>query len=118
MGAPKELLAFVLGGAVAGGAAIGACGDVSTANPVGAATAAADGGTADGGDAGGNATADAAALAGHWRTSPSLPRKRFEAFGATIGGKIYFVGGITGVQDDIASVREVDWVEIWDPATS
>jgi N-acetylneuraminic acid mutarotase len=52
-----------------------------------------------------------------WTSATSLPVPRFEGKAAVVGGKVLYVGGITGVIDDQASARESDRVDVYDPAT-
>jgi N-acetylneuraminic acid mutarotase len=58
-----------------------------------------------------------AAGPGAWHTGTPLPGPRFEAAGAVVGGRVLFVGGITGVEGDQLSARESDRVDVWDPVT-
>jgi N-acetylneuraminic acid mutarotase len=57
-----------------------------------------------------------AADGGAWRAGPPLPVARFEGAGAAAGGRVYFIGGITGVFGDQSSARESDRVDVFDPS--
>jgi N-acetylneuraminic acid mutarotase len=46
-----------------------------------------------------------------------LPLPRFEAAAAVSGGRVYFIGGITGVTSDPTSARESHRVDVYDPET-
>jgi N-acetylneuraminic acid mutarotase len=52
-------------------------------------------------------------LPGHWHLARPLPEPRFEASAATVGGRIYYLGGIDLATGD----RDTDRVDIYDPAT-
>src|SRR5262249_27256176 len=56
-------------------------------------------------------------LPGRWQSGTPLPVERFEAYAAQAGGRIYFIGGITGTFGDQLSARESDRVDVYDPAT-
>ena len=51
-----------------------------------------------------------------WHAARSLPGARFEAYAATVGAQIFYLGGITGVPGDQTSARESDRVDVYDPA--
>jgi N-acetylneuraminic acid mutarotase len=71
-------------------------------------------GTSRAADAGGGSSGGP----GAWSAAQALPVPRFEGAGAVVGGRILFVGGITGVLDDQLSARESDRVDVYDPATA
>ncbi len=52
-----------------------------------------------------------------WRSGTPLPGPRFEAPALTLGGRIYYVGGITGTDGDITSAEPASRVDIFDPTT-
>jgi N-acetylneuraminic acid mutarotase len=54
---------------------------------------------------------------GLWASAKPLPLDRFEAYAATSGGKIYYIGGITGIFGDARSIKESDRVDVYDPAS-
>jgi hypothetical protein len=54
---------------------------------------------------------------GSWSTGTPLPKDRFEAYAAVAGGKIHFLGGITGVFGDIRTAEPSRRVDVFDPAT-
>lgn len=56
-----------------------------------------------------------AAPAPTWRSARSLPGPRFEAYAAVAEGKIFYLGGITGVMGDQKSARESDRLDVYDP---
>jgi N-acetylneuraminic acid mutarotase len=53
---------------------------------------------------------------GQWTGGPPLPVPRFEAYAASAGGKIWFLGGIIGVFGDIQSAQPSPRVDVFDPA--
>jgi hypothetical protein len=64
-----------------------------------------------------DAGVDLGGLPGRWQSGTPLPVERFEAYAAQAGGRIYFIGGITGTFGDQLSARESDRVDVYDPAT-
>jgi hypothetical protein len=54
---------------------------------------------------------------GTWTRVHDLPLPRFEAAAAVSGGRVYFIGGITGVTSDPTSARESHRVDVYDPET-
>ncbi|WP_394842269.1 hypothetical protein LZC95_34975 [Pendulispora brunnea] len=52
-----------------------------------------------------------------WTSARSLPIERFEAYAAAFEGRIYFIGGITGLFGDIGTARPSRRVDVYDPAT-
>jgi N-acetylneuraminic acid mutarotase len=56
-----------------------------------------------------------AGLSVEWRTAPSLPRGRVEGLAAAIGGKLWYIGGLDGI--DPQHPKSVDWVDVYDPGT-
>lgn len=65
-----------------------------------------------------HAASDDPAPASAWHGGPKLPVARFEAYGAPYpGGRLAFVGGITGVFGDIASAQPSRRVDVLDPRT-
>jgi hypothetical protein len=52
-----------------------------------------------------------------WTVAQPLPEPRFESFGVTFGGYIYFLGGITGDLGNIASAAPSRRVDIYDART-
>jgi N-acetylneuraminic acid mutarotase len=57
------------------------------------------------------------AAAGTWAAAPPLPVARFEAYAAVANGRVYFLGGITGVLGDIRTAKPSRRVDVFDPAT-
>jgi N-acetylneuraminic acid mutarotase len=57
---------------------------------------------------------DAGAV-GEWEAAPSLPRGRVDGLAAVIGERLWYVGGLDGV--DPTHARSVDWVDVFDPST-
>src|SRR5438045_1572192 len=55
--------------------------------------------------------------AGRWSRAAALPVPRFEGAAVAAGGRIWFIGGITGDLGDQASARESDRVDVYDPAS-
>jgi len=52
-----------------------------------------------------------------WSEAPALPVARFEAYAAVARGKVHFLGGITGVIDDIRTAQPSRRVDVFDPRT-
>ena len=50
-----------------------------------------------------------------WTEAPALPVARFEAYAAVARGRVYFLGGITGVFGDIRTARPSRRVDVFDP---
>jgi N-acetylneuraminic acid mutarotase len=53
-----------------------------------------------------------------WREAPPLPVARFEAYAAVAHGRVYFIGGITGVLGDIRTAQPSRRIDVLDPRTS
>lgn len=53
-----------------------------------------------------------------WSEGPALPIARFEAYAAVAHGKVHFIGGITGVIDDIRTARPSRRVDVFDPQSN
>jgi len=53
-----------------------------------------------------------------WSTAPPLPVARFEAYAAVAHGKVHFIGGITGVIEDLQTARPSQRVDVFDPASN
>jgi N-acetylneuraminic acid mutarotase len=60
---------------------------------------------------------DAGSGPGAWSTVRPLDQRRFEAAAATLGGKVYFFGGISDLCPDGAPACTVDRVDVYDPAS-
>lgn len=54
---------------------------------------------------------------GSWSEAPALPLPRFEGYAAVAHGKVHFIGGITGVIDDIRTAQPSRRVDVFDPLT-
>ncbi len=52
-----------------------------------------------------------------WGLGPPLPVARFEAYAAAARGRVYFIGGITGVFGDIRTAEPSRRVDVLDPGT-
>ena len=52
-----------------------------------------------------------------WTDAPALPVARFEAYGAAAHGLVYFIGGITGVQEDFSTAQPSRRIDVLDPRT-
>jgi N-acetylneuraminic acid mutarotase len=50
-------------------------------------------------------------------SAPPLPVARFEAYGAVAHGRVYFIGGITGVFGDIDTAQPSRRIDVFDPST-
>lgn len=55
------------------------------------------------------------AAPGSWSTGPSISEPRFEGAAIAVGDRIYYVGGITGIQGDMRGARASDRVDVFDP---
>lgn len=53
-----------------------------------------------------------------WREGPSLPQARLEAFAAVSGGRLYYLGGITGVNGAMETAEASARVDVFDPGTN
>jgi N-acetylneuraminic acid mutarotase len=54
---------------------------------------------------------------GQWTRAPSLPVARFEGYAAVSAGKVWFLGGITGIDGDLSTAMPSRRVDVFDPAT-
>jgi len=54
---------------------------------------------------------------GSWTLRHPLDQARFEAAAVTLGGKVYFFGGISDVCSDQSAACTVDRVDVYDPVT-
>jgi len=52
-----------------------------------------------------------------WHERAALPAARFEAAAVALNGRIYYVGGITGINGQMATAVPVSRVDVLDPAT-
>ncbi len=55
--------------------------------------------------------------AAKWSAGTALPIARFEAYGATANGRVYFIGGITGIEGDMSTAKPSRRIDIFDPNT-
>jgi hypothetical protein len=62
------------------------------------------------------APASSSSQAATWSPGVPLPGARFEAYAATAGSKIWFLGGITGVDGDIRTAQTSTRVDVFDPS--